>query len=144
MNPRTDEVWRDGIQATQDEAAGLMSLVVIHPADAAALFLDVVAGVPMAIQALNAFSDTMRRIQSAPRRAPMLCGCCPRPLRKREFAVVLAMPERADPTRCVSLGICVKCASTDEKIREKAIQAFRTIWPTAREIRISDHPAGHA
>jgi hypothetical protein len=140
----TDPAWRLGIEALQDEAQGVMSLVVIHPAEAPALFLDAAAGVPGAIQALNAYSDTMWRIRSAPRRDPMLCAACPRPLRKRAFAIVLAIPERDDPTRCLGLGICGKCASTDAQIRAKALEGLRRLWPTAREIEISGHPAGHA
>jgi len=73
---------RDGIQRVSDEAAGLLELQVIRRTDLPTLILDALAGSSEAAQTLRLVNDTVASIQAAPRRKPMLCGACPRGLRR--------------------------------------------------------------
>lgn len=135
--------WEAGIRSVHAEAAGLMSLHAFRQLDAVPLLARAMCGEVEAMRLSLALCEALGQIHNAPRRRPMLCGSCPRPLRQGNFAVVIAAPERTDPTNCVTLGICKKCAVEIDDIKAKAVLAFRKIWPDARPITI-DHPGGHA
>ena len=133
------------MQALQQEAGGMMEVFVVRQADAPELLGQVMAGDLDAARLINALCDALAGVKNAPRRAPMLCGSCPRPLRSIDFSVVLAVPFRADAMRCIYVGICAKCATEHDAIRAKAMGAFRRIWPDARPVAIpTSHAAGHA
>ena len=136
--------WAAEMKAVQSEAGGLMSLHVIRPEDTHALLLRIIQGDPEAEQISGALWDTLKRIKGAPRHTPMLCASCPRPVRRDNFAVVLATPEVANPERCLGLAICSRCATTPDAIRDKAVQALRRIWPDARPVTIHPTQAGRA
>ena len=133
------------MQALQQEAGGMMEMRVIRQADAPELLSHVIAGDLDAARMMNALCEALAGVKNAPRRFPMLCGSCPRPLRSIDFSVVLAIPFREDATRCMYVGICAKCATEQGAIRAKAMKAFRKIWPDARPVEIPTlHEAGHA
>ena len=137
--------WEAGVRSVHAEAAGLMSLHVIRQIDAAPLLEQALHGDTEAVWLSIALHEALDLINKAAQRKPMLCGCCPRFLRSGNFSVVIAAPERADPTKCITLGICRKCATEPDAIRIKALQAFRKIWPDARPITINTgHKAGQA
>ena len=75
----------------------------------------------------------------------MLCGCCPRPFPKNDFSIVIAMPEVGSPTRGLSVGICKRCATEPEQIRDKAMVALRKIFPDAKPVYLgATHEGGRA
>jgi len=140
-----DPGWRDGIEAVQTEAGGLLSLDVVLPVDFADLFGCAAAGDRQAARLACAVIDTVARVNKTPRKSPALCGSCPRPVRRSSFSVVIATPERNDPTRAIGLAICERCGITREEITDKAVIALKRIWPNSRAVTINaDHLAGHA
>ena len=137
--------WKSDMQSLHNEAGGLMRLHVFRQVDAPELIGHAIAGDAEAVRLMRALNDALARINEAPRRYPLLCGSCPRPLRKTDFAVVLALPHRDDPSLCLSMGICKRCGTEPDVIEMKALDAFRRIWPDARPIAIpTPHGVGQA
>jgi hypothetical protein len=132
--------WRDGIQRAHQEGGGLFRVHCVGPENAIDLLAGCLAGDAAATGLMRAVVDTVARIESAPRRHPMLCGCCPRSLGGSKFTICVAVPERADPTRAVSFALCSDCGRNADTRTEKAMEALLRIWPDIRPIAI--HPAG--
>lgn len=135
---------QDGVQRVNDEAGGLLELQVIQRTDLPALMLDALAGSSEAAQTLRLANDAVAGIQAAPRRRPMLCGCCPRALRGGRYAVVLARPARDDAAQPLAMAICTKCGPDFGAIQAAATVALRRIWPDLRPITITHSKAGRA
>lgn len=138
------EVWAEGVQRLHVEAAGVLAVHVVQPADIPAILGFALAGDPQATRLATMLSQTLRGIQEAPRSRPMLCGSCPRPLRTGRFAIVLTMPDRDNPSQGMALAICERCGSTDAVIRQRATVALRRLWPNVRPITVTDPVGGHA
>lgn len=132
---------QEGVQRVNDEAGGVLSLQVIQRGDMPALISDALAGSGEAMELLRLVRETMDGIQAAPRRKPMLCGCCPKALRNGRFSVVLAKPDRADASQGIAMMICAKCGPSYGAIQAAALVALRRIWPNCRPIAIT-HPQG--
>lgn len=135
---------QEGIQRVSDEAGGLLELQVIQRTDLPALMLDALAGSSEAAQTLRLANNAVTSIQAAPRRKPMLCGCCPRALRGGRYAVVLARPARDDAAQGLAMAICTKCGPDFGAIQAAATVALRRIWPDLRSITITHSKAGRA
>ncbi len=133
----------DGIRAVHQEAGGVLGLDIVRRRDARDLVVSAAAGDTHAAMVLRAVKDTLAKIQSAPRRRPMLCVCCPRSLLKHDFAVVLASPEREDRQQGLALAVCTTCATSVPEITAKVAVALREIWPDLRQVTITNE-AGHA
>ena len=136
--------WAESVQRVSDEAAGIIRLDIIQHADLAELLAHALLGDPEAIRLANMASSVLRRIGSASRREPMLCGSCPRPLKLKghRFSVVIALPGRDQPSNALSMAICHRCATSREAVQDKAVEALqRIIWPDLRPITVT-HPAG--
>ena len=132
---------QEGVRQVSDEAAGVLSLQVIQRGDMPALISDALSGSGEAMDLLRLVRETMAGIQAAPRRKPMLCGCCPKALRDGRFSVVLAKPDRADASQGVAMMICARCGQNRGAIQAAALVALRRIWPDCRPITIT-HPGG--
>ncbi len=132
---------RDGIQRVSDEAGGLLDLQVVQRTDLPALILNALAGSSEAAQTLRLVNDTVANIQAAPRRKPMLCGCCPRTLRGGRYAVIIARAACDDPTQGLAMAICTKCGPDFGAIQAKATVALARIWPNVRPVAVT-HPDG--
>ena len=132
---------QDGVQRVNDEAAGLLTLLVVRRADLPGLMLDALGGSDKAVQLLQQALDTATAIEAAPRRQPMLCARCPRALRGRQYAVVIARPACDDPSTGLALAVCPKCGPDLATIQAAAHVALRRIWPGLREVTIT-HPEG--
>jgi hypothetical protein len=133
----------DGIKAIQQEADGVLGIDVVRQRDMLDLIMCCASGDANALTLLRAVNDTLTNIGNAPRRRPMLCGCCPRSLLDGDFAVVIASPERDDRKQALALAICTACAVTVPAITAKAAEVLRKIWPDLRHIEISA-TGGHA
>lgn len=133
--------WRDAVQRVRDEAVGLFRVQCIGPEDVAGLVLDCLAGNAEAAALMRGVVDTVARIESAPRRKPMLCGCCPRPLVGSGFTVCLALPERDDPTSALGFALCNRCGADPAARNENALMALCSIWPSGRSVTVT-HPEG--
>ena len=130
-----------GVQRVNDEAGGVLRLQVIRRSDLPGLALDALAGDAEAAELLRQAQDTAAAIEAAPRHRLMLCGSCPRGLRDRKYAVVLARPGCDDPTMALAMAICLRCGPTPGAIQAAARVALRRIWPDLRDLQVS-HPEG--
>ena len=133
------------LQTLQDEAAGVMGFHLLRPSDVPELLGCAAYGDRDALQLVNALSDLLVRIATAPRDNPTLCSCCCHQLRRTGFAgfsVIVATAERPNASRCLALAICDQCGTTPEAIEGRAMEAFRRIWPDARPITIDQRSVG--
>lgn len=139
--PITDAALQVGFHRIHDEGGGAVELVVVRQTDALDMLGDAMAGNARAAGLLRATNDALGRIAAAPRRFPMLCAACPRPLKPGRYAIVLAVPARSDPTTAIGLAVCQHCAIGIADIRAKAAIGLRRIWPDLRPITVT-HPRG--
>lgn len=140
--PMTREAWAASMRRLHEEAAGVVGVTILQPRDMPELMAAALAGDPMAVGLLRTATDTINRIEAAPRRRPMLCGSCPRPLKvKKGLSIVVATPDKDAPEQCLALAICTRCGTTVEEVQEKAVVALRRIWPDTRQVTIT-HPEG--
>lgn len=132
------------LMAIHREAGGVLALNIVRPGDALNLVVASLGGDAEATRLLRAVCDTVARVESAPKRKPMLCGCCPRALRGSGFVICVAIPDRDAPTNGLAFALCENCSRDDAALREKASSALRTIWPDIRTIEITNPAGGHA
>ena len=133
--------WADDIRRLHDDAAGLLNLDVVRRCDAPGLMLAAAAGNADAARLLLDVNDFLARIQSAPAKSPMECGCCGKPLRQGSYNLVVARPAEGDMAKGLGLAICYRCGTSLGAIKAAAITSLRLIWPQARCIEIT-HPDG--
>lgn len=133
------DVWAEGVRRVHDQAAGVVRLLVILPADLPALLAGAVVGDPEARKLATCVSHAKRGIERAPRKRPMLCGSCPRPLLGGRYSIVCAIPNRADASEALTLGICFKCGNDEGTIARAAARALTDLWPDARIL--DQHPS---
>ncbi len=131
----------DGIQKFHDQAAGLLCLHVVCPADIPDLLLQALAGDRLAGHMLRAVMEKTRRIETAPRHRRVLCASCPRGLRRGEYSVVAAFPYCDNPSRVIAMAVCSRCGTEPNAIVEKARLGLQGIWPGLRKVSIT-HPDG--
>jgi hypothetical protein len=134
---------RESMRLAHQEGNGIFRLHVVGPENAAGLVCDSLSGSTEAMGLLRAVAEVVARIEGAPRSWPMLCGCCPRPLRRSGFTLCVATPERPDPSRVICFALCPRCGDCNETRRQNALKTLAKIWPDVRQIAIN--PArGHA
>jgi hypothetical protein len=138
--PQTRPDWEADIRRLLAEAAGVLRLVLFTAWEVAALTKDALAGNARAAGYLKAL-DAFRRQIEGPQQGEdaRLCLTCDQRLESsRRIMVALVIPERADPTQCLALGICETCAGSqlDRAAVETAVlQALRRLlWPDLRRI----------
>lgn len=135
--------WADGMKALHDEAAGAVMVEVIRPIDVAGLIGEALAGSAEAIQCLRLRNGFIRQARRSSPSKPMLCGCCPRSIRRNGFSVVLALPYNQAAENALALGVCERCGTEPAELLDRARQALARVWPDVRPITI--HPiAGRA
>ena len=134
------EALRAGVEAISAESGGIVELVVVRPADVPGLLGDVLLGDAQATGIFRMVFDTIKRVEAAPKRAPMLCVACPRALRKG-YAVCIAIPAKADPGQALALAVCPRCGGDLAAIKAKATEGLRKFWPDLRSIE-QTHTAG--
>ncbi len=135
---------QEGVQRVSDEAGGMLTLQVIQRQDMPAIIADAICGSAEAAQLMRLTNQVLANIQGAPRRKPMLCGCCPRALRGGRYAIIIAQPACDDPTQGLSMAICPKCGPTYGAIQAAAAVALRRIWPNLRPVTIRHSKGGRA
>ncbi len=139
--------WRASMTAALPAIAiqggGALDIFVVRPIDAARLLGASLAGDADAARLMQVVSQTITNIESAPRRRPMLCGSCPRPLR-RGYAVVAALPAVTCPSQGLCFAICTHCGHTPVEIQEKAASTLRKVWPESRPFTVTHADPGNA
>lgn len=140
-----DGAFADAVHTIHAESGGLLDLLIVRAIDMPPIIAEATAGSPDAIMLVFALEDTMKRIEAAPRRSPMLCVSCPRPLlRKTLYSFAVVLPSRERPTNGLALAVCAKCAVTPQEIREKAIKGLSRVWPSLRSVTITHSIGGQA
>jgi hypothetical protein len=139
------QAWRRGVERIHDEAAGALEVFIIQPQSMPDLLLAAFSGDRRAAAIAVAVVDAVADIGKAAKTAtPKLCGSCPAELTHNRYALVIAAPDRDDPTTAIAMGICQACGTTEAGIREKAMIGFRGIWPDLRPITVTHQTGGRA
>ena len=81
--PVANAALEAGVRRVSAEATGAVDVIVVRQIDAIGLLGDARAGDMEAAGLLQATSQAVARVQSAPRRSPMLCTSCPAPAEGR-------------------------------------------------------------
>ena len=123
------------MEAISAESGGMVELIVVRPADMPGLLGDVLLGDAQATGIFRMVVDTIKRVDAAPKRAPMLCVSCPRALRKG-YAICIAIPAKDD-----ALAVCPRCGGDLAAIKAKATEGLKKFWPDLRSIE-QTHTAG--
>ena len=134
----------EGLARLQSEAGGMMELVIVRPTDAVDIMADALAGDGRAVSLLQAMEQAAGAIRNAPRRLPMLCAACPRPLRHGRYAFGVALPARDNPTHGLTLAVCTRCATARGDIEAKATAALRRVFPDLRPVTVTHATGGRA
>jgi hypothetical protein len=142
----SDTAWRDGVQAVNDEAAGLLDVNIVDANMGVDLLVDAIRGDHEAAALLQAIREAADRVRKAPRRTPALCICCPRSVKRIRAGTVfgIAVPATPNPTRAIGFVFCDRCAADRSTLAARAADGLRRIWPDLRPITITDPIGGHA
>jgi hypothetical protein len=139
--------WRKemaaGLENMQAQSGGVVSIFVVRQCDVISLLGGALGGDVASLKVLRAVNVANDRIEQAPRRKPMLCASCPRPLRHSGYAVVVALPDNDEASQALTLAVCKHCATEPAAIGSKALDGFRRFWPDLRAFTVSAE-AGHA
>lgn len=144
MSEPTKAALQAGIERLTKEAGGVLDVMVIQLQDMPYILCDAAAGDRDALTILNALNDALVRIDAAPRRFPMLCVSCPRPLRKGRFSFGLALPKCDHPTGMLALAVCHRCSTDRDGIKARAVAGLKRLWPDLRPITVTHTVAGTA
>lgn len=136
--------YTDGLAKFQSEAGGMAELLIVRPSDALDILADAMAGDRQAGSIFRALSEAARSVEAAPRKKPVLCSCCPRPLRGSDFTFGLVLPSRDNPSISLALGVCSRCAVKRDDVRVKATEALRRMWPELRTVTPTHTAGGRA
>jgi len=134
----------EGLARFQSEAGGMMELVVVRPTDAVDILADVLAGDDQAVRLMRMLDQADTAIRSAPRRLPMLCAACPRPLKRGRYSFGIALPASDNPTHGLALAVCTRCAVERADIQAKATAALRRVFPDLRPVTVTYAAGGRA
>lgn len=137
-------VLQDGLKHMQAESGGAIHVMVVRPIDALGLLADAISGDAEARRLFDAVNQAATEIAAAPRRRPILCASCPRPLRRSAYSFVVALPARDNPTQALSMAVCSRCAVEPDAITAKAVTALRGLWPDLRAIAVTHETGGRA
>ncbi len=141
----THKELEDGLHTLRTQGDGMLELEVIRPSESTTLLLCAHAGNDRARRTLTPVMGLLKSIGEAPRKAPRLCGSCPRAVRRNSrFSIVVAWPSCNDPTQALSLAICERCANDHAGIEAKATAALRRLWPNLTTVRLTHASGGRA
>ncbi len=133
--------WAEAVRQVHEEAAGVLSVVIVRQCDAVHLALDALSGDDTAAALLLQVNDCIQRIEGASARNRTQCGCCGANLASGRYAVVIASPDVSDPSAGLGMAICRRCGPTVGAIKAAAMSALRLIWPDLRPVQVT-HPEG--
>jgi hypothetical protein len=142
----SDTEWRDGVQNIHEEAAGAVNVSIVTAPQGIQLVAASMLGDPEAMMLLQAIVDAGSWIKRAPRNKPVLCACCPRPVRRvtHRTAFGIAAPAVDSPGRALGFAFCDACGERPGELMVKATEALRRIWPDLRPVTITHGEGGHA
>ena len=131
-----------GVESVTRQSGGAVEIVVVMQAEIPEVVGAALAGEPGAVQIFQLTIQTLHRIETAPKRDPLLCATCPQALRSDgRFSLVMAIPACDSPVQALGLAVCGKCATEPVAVQAKGVAALRNIWPDLRTANIT-HPQG--
>jgi hypothetical protein len=131
--------------ALADEAGGLLTVHVISRDELPSLLRATMSGNARAAQLVRAVLASIDNVESAPKRSPMPCGACQRPVKHRSaYCVGVVLPDVDLPCRAVGFALCRHCCGTSAAADMAAIRAVRDVFPNARPIVITHRHGGRA
>jgi hypothetical protein len=140
--PPTKAEWEQAVHNVHREAAGAVEVAVVMMEEMPGLLGEALLGDPRCIQLFQLVMQMLDHVKEAPRRDPVLCACCPRPVRRgSRFNMAVAIPARDDPHQALALVVCERCATEPAAVMAKATDGLRKIWPDLRTAAIT-HPQG--
>jgi hypothetical protein len=143
VSARQNNEWLDGIQAINDEAAGMLDINIIDAAAGLEMLLDAALGNVEAATLMRAVHQAAARIKNAPRNAPAFCLCCPRSVRRINSATIfgVARPSTAKPSNALAFVFCDRCSADRGNLAARAATGLRRIWPDLKPVTVT-HPEG--
>ncbi len=145
MTEAATAAWQADMRSIHEQAGGVLELVVILPTDMPVLATRALFGDREAGAILTAMTYAETGIRKAPKRRPMLCVSCPRPLLGGRYTHVVAIPSRDDPTKAIGLAVCHRCATEPDAITAKAVEGLRNgLWPDLRPVTLTNRTGGRA
>lgn len=134
-----------GVERLAVESGGLVKFIGIQKRDEPVLVADVLNGCPEAQRVLRAVVHARSKIAGAPKRRPMLCATCPKPLRDGDkYAVVVVFGAVDDPSEALTMAVCNRCGPTPGAINAAAAVGLRSIFPDARTVEPTHKTGGRA
>ena len=123
------------LHALDAEAAGAVKTWFFTPRDGACLLVGAAAGDAWARGMLRAISECIRRIREAPKRRPILCACCPAPVRTAAGGTFIVITPYTDaPRHGMGAVLCPACAARPD-VAERVLAALQQVWPDLREVQ---------
>lgn len=144
--PKKSEL-QAGVEKLAAESGGLLTMDAVRTCDLPHLLTDALFGDAEAQALVKPVMHVMSKVASAPKRRPMLCASCPRPLREGDkFAAVVVRGAVDDPTRAITMAVCRRCGPTLGAIKAAAAVGLRGVFPEARDLGDVDlkQPGGRA
>ena len=134
--------WEQAVDSIHREASGAVEIVIVMMEEMPGLLGEALLGNPRCLQLFKLVVQMLNHVKAAPRRDPVLCACCPRPVRQgSRFNMAVAIPARDDPHQALALVVCERCAIEPDAVMAKATDGLRKIWPDLRTAAIT-HPEG--
>src|SRR3954452_3054831 len=100
--------------ALADESDGLLAVFVLGQTEIRALMGASQGGDVSASHLLKAAAVSIQKIEEAPRRDPMPCGCCGNPVKHRSNCKIgIVVPDVDPPRRAMGFGLCLACCPSD-------------------------------
>lgn len=128
------------VRAISEESAGLIRTYFIGPQEGASLLVASALGDAWCTSMLGAVAHCMQRVANAPKRSPVLCLCCPRPVRHvPDVIFCVVVPEVGHPNQALGCVICPACAR-EPGLNARALKGLRAVWPQIRQIEVSPGP----
>lgn len=127
------------------EGGGALVFDAIRSHDIPLLIAEALAGCQEARTLLQAVEHTLRKLQHAPQRRPMLCLSCPKPVRDGDkYSVVVLRGAAEDACQAVTMVVCRRCGPTPGAIKAAATVGVRRFFPDARPVQQTHSEGGRA
>ena len=136
-DPATLAVLALAIDCLEAEAAGVIDLEAVMPADWALVFQADRVGHPHAAKLASGLRDLIARVLLAPSDRPPTCCGCDRSLRECEYAAVLVSAHAEDAAPLVALAVCSGCGADQRSALEIAHKRLLGLWPGLRRLSIN-------
>jgi len=133
-----------GFNRINEAGQGILSVFIVRPDDFPLLLAEAETGRAEAEGLIIGLVNNLRQITEAAPRNPVLCLCCPRPIRD-PYRITFAFMAPDLPSReAIGMAICRRCAK-GAGLEARVIKAIKThLLPDCRKLDITDMRGGRA